>query len=160
MNAKATSDRRFVRFRALSWAVYLVVAVGFSCLVIYSVFSSVFAMTPERPETHVGLRLEPRACLAEFRRLAEELNRSRIDVVREGNPRTADQRFLVFRTEWLQKKREIEARCAIEESDRSQLEETSAALEHLLDLYTTGTIQFSSAIGPTVDKVNRLLEGK
>lgn len=148
-------DPRFRTFRGAAWVVYLVFAVGFSSLIIYSVFKSVLEMSPGRPATsQVSGEAE---CLIQARALFTELEQQRRDSTQAPEVTKADARFLKFRIDWLGRKRALEARCGLE--SRPQLKATFASLERVLDLYTTASVQFAGGVGPTVDELKRQLDG-
>jgi hypothetical protein len=147
-------DPRFRPYRAVTLGIYLVVTVTFSLLIIFSVYRSVLRMTPDTLPP--GELQTEELCLRDARGLFDELEQQRklqgdqADVVR------SDQRFLQFRVEWLQRKRAIESRCGLDNRARSKA--AFASLEKMLDLYTTVSVQFSGAVGPTVDEFKKQLE--
>ena len=156
MNAPANDpkDPRFRAFRAVSLGVYLVVTIGFSSLIIFSVYSSVLRMTPDRPPAS---DVQPEAdCLKGARALFSELEEQRKLQGLEADVRHSDQRFLQFRVEWLKRKRALESHCALE--SRENVRDAFSSLDRVLDLYTTASVQFSGAVGPTVDKFKSLTE--
>ncbi|MGV3619781.1 MAG: hypothetical protein ACO1OB_03130 [Archangium sp.] len=148
-------DPRFRSFRGAAWAVYLTFAVGFSSVIIYSVFKSVLAMSPERPNT--AEVISEGECLREARVLFSELEQYRKDATISPDVAHADERFLKFRIPWLTRKRGLEAKCALD--SRANLKAAFGSLEHVLDLYTTNTVQFASGVGPTIDALKLQLEG-
>lgn len=156
MSAPPPKDPRFRPFRAVSWAVYLVVAVGFSSLIIYSVFRSVLNMTPSRPPSG-GPLLAEAECVTRARALFDELERERRALTEVAPTRQADQRFLKFRVDWHTRQQQLESQCAA--GERPRLKRAFATLDRLLDLYTTATVQFSGAVGPAVDELRRQLDG-
>lgn len=148
-------DPRFRSFRGGAWALYLAFAVGFSGLIIYSVFVSVLQMSPNWPVTNEVI--SEGECLREARSLFNELEQYRKDTTASPDIEHADQRFLKFRVTWLTRKRAVEAKCALD--SRAELKSAFASLERVLDLYTTSTVQFASGVGPTVDALKRQLDG-
>lgn len=150
-------DLRFRPFRAAAWAVYLVVSVGFSSLIIYSVFRSVLNMTPDAPRGGAQVLAED-ACAREVRALFLELEGRRQQLAQGGDARTADQRFIAFRLEWLRREKELEARCVVDGAGRQRLARLFATMERVLDLYTTATVQFSGGVGPAIDDLRAQLE--
>lgn len=155
MNAPANDpkDPRFRTYRAVSLGVYLVVTIGFSCLIIFSVYRSVLAMTPDRlPAAEQRSEAD---CLKDARTLFGELDGQRKLQGAEADVRHSDQRFLQFRIEWLKKKRAIESHCALD--SRENVRAAFSSLDRVLDLYTTASVQFSGAVGPTVDKFKDLV---
>jgi hypothetical protein len=149
-------DPRLRPFRAAAWAVYLLVAVGFSGLIVFSVFRSVLAMTPERPSAS-GPLLPVGDCVLELRALVDRLDAQRQDFSRP--PATdADQRFLAFRGAWLGDKRALEARCGPGAPGREPLGRAFDDLERLLELSATSSVQFAGGVGPTFDALRERLE--
>lgn len=149
MNAPAEDPRdpRFRSFRAVSLGVYLVVTIGFSVLIIFSVYRSVLRMTPEHlPPAELQSEAD---CLKGARGLFGELELQRQKQGEEADVRHSDQRFLQFRVEWLKRKRALESHCALE--SRENVRAAFTSLDRVLDLYTTASVQFSGAVGPTVD---------
>lgn len=156
MNAPAADpkDPRFRTFRALLLGVYLVFTIGFSLLIIFSVYRSVLRMTPDRlPPGEVQSEAD---CLKDARSLFGELEGRRKQQGLEADVQHSDQRFLQFRVEWLKRKRAIESHCAL--ANRENVREAFSSLDRVLDLYTTASVQFSGAVGPTVDKFKSLTE--
>lgn len=156
MSAPDPKDPRYRPFRTAAWALYLVVAVGFSALVVYSVFRSVVAMTPDHP-TPSGQALPVAECTAQARALLERLDGQRRDFSKEEATK-ADQRFLVFRDGWLQDKRALESKCALGDPGREKLSRAFDELERLLDLYTTSSVQYAGGVGPTVETLRKKLD--
>jgi hypothetical protein len=156
MSDAPANDPRFRAFRGALWAVYLVVSVGFSLLIIFSVFKSVLSMTPERPPEGPDV-LTVGQCVAGTRAMFEELDSAR-RAHSEGEATSADRRFLDFRNDWLSRKRRLEAECALGRPERHELRELLASLDRVLDLYTTGSVQFASAVGPSVERFRAQLE--
>ncbi len=154
MNAPADDlkDPRYRPFRGALLGVYLVFTIGFSLLIIVSVYRSVLRMTPDRPPA--GEVRSEAECLSDARRLFGDLEGQRKLQGLEPDVRHSDQRFLQFRVEWLKNKRAIESHCALE--NRENVRDAFSALDRVLDLYTTASVQFSGAVGPTVDKFKSL----
>jgi hypothetical protein len=154
MTAPDPRDPRFRLYRAVSLGAYLVFTIGFSCLIIFSVYRSVLAMTPDRPPA--GELQTEEVCLADARGLFVELEQERKAQGDQAEVVKSDQRFLQFRVEWLKRKRTLEARCGLE--NRPKAKAAFASLDRMLDLYTTASVQFSGAVGPTVDEFKKQLE--
>ncbi|MEW5740472.1 MAG: hypothetical protein AB1938_16210 [Myxococcota bacterium] len=156
MSTADPKDPRFRPYRTVAWALYLLLAVGFSSLVVFSVFKSVFAMTPDRPEPS-GQALPVVQCTAGARALID-----RLEVQRRGfsdnEPTKADQRFLEFRVGWLKDKRALEAQCGLSEPGREKLSAAFGKLERLVDLYTTASVQYAGAVAPTLEALKRDLD--
>lgn len=148
MTAPAPADPRFRPFRGLAWALYLVVAVGYSCLVIFSVTKSVLAMSPGRPEGGATLPVE--ACAGRLAELFSEVERERQALERVDSA-TADARWLTFRNEWMVRARQLESICAVEEPSRAGLKATFAALHAVMDHATVSATQLSGQLGPALD---------
>lgn len=155
MTAPDPRDPRFRPFRTAAWAVYLTVAVGFSALIVYSVFKSVVSMTPDRPAA-AGEALPVADCVRSLRGLADELDAQRHAFSR-ADARQADQRFLEFRVGWLTRKRALEVQCATAAPGRAKLAGAFDELERLMDLTTTSSVQFSGAIAPTLESFRERL---
>lgn len=140
-------DPRFRTFRGISLGVYLVFTVTFCVLIIVSVYRSVLGMTPERPAAAEVLPEEQ--CMSELRGLFTELEGERKALGDQPVVVKSDAHFLQFRVEWLKKKRALESRCGLESRDRAR--KAFDSLDRLVDLYTTASVQYSGAVGPTVD---------
>lgn len=154
MTAPHPRDPRFRPYRAVTLGVYLAFTIGFSCLIIFSVYRSVLRMTPDRPP--VGELQSEEACLRDARGLFTELEQVRKAQGDQAKVVGSDQRFLQFRVEWLTRKRALESHCALESRGRSRA--AFASLDRMLDLYTTASVQFSGAVGPTVDAFKQQLD--
>ena len=156
MNAPADDPRdpKFKTFRAVSLGIYLVVTIFFSCLIIFSVYRSVLRMTPDRPPA--GEVQSEDDCLRDARGLFVELEAERKAQGDQADVKHSDQRFLKFRVEWLTRKVALESRCGLESRERTR--EAFETLDRMLDLYTTASVQFSSGVGPTVDKFKQQLQ--
>jgi hypothetical protein len=136
---------------------YLVFAVTFSALIIYSVIRSVLAMTP--PQVQPGREVYTQGqCVAGARALFAELEAERRGFS-EGGGGSADHRFLEFRGDWLTRKRRLEAGCGLERPERRHIREVLESLEGLVDLYTTASVQFAGSLGPALDRVQGQLDG-
>ncbi len=146
-------DPRFRSARRVVLGLYLAFAVLFSCLVIFSVFKSVLAMSPSRPAA-TG-QLSEVECTTGARRLFYELDHRRQQAAQGKDVAHADQGFLEFRIEWLTRMRALEAQCGLEA--RPSLRATFGALERVLDLYTTSSVQFAGGVGPAVDELKSRL---
>jgi hypothetical protein len=156
MSTVDPKDPRFRPFRIAAWALYLLVVVGFSSLVVFSVFKSVVAMTPDRPAPAAHAR-PISECAAGARTLIERLEAQR-RAFSEAEPTKADQRFLEFRVAWLKDMRALEAQCALREPGRQKLAAAFSELERLVDLYTTTSVQFAGAVAPTLEALQRHLD--
>lgn len=156
MNAPAddSKDPKYRPFRAVLLGVYLALTVGFSGLIIFSVYRSVLRMTPARPPPG---QTEPEAdCLRGARLLFSELEGQRQAQAEQADVAHSDQRFLQFRVEWLTRKSELESRCALE--GRPGVKKAFDSLDRVLDLYTTASTQFSGSVGPAIDEFKKQLE--
>lgn len=156
MSDAPARDPRFRPFRAASWALYLVVSVGFSLLIIYSVLTSVLRMTPSRPPESPDV-LTVSQCGNGARALFEQLEDARRDLS-QGEATTSDHRFLEFRNDWVVRKRRLEAECAVGRPERANLRELMATLDHVMDLYTTASVQYAGAEGPSVERLRAQLD--
>lgn len=152
--AQAAELKRLRPFRGLAWALYLTFAVSFSSLIIFSVFKSVLAMTPDAPAL-AGSALTEDECFTKARGLFVELEARRKGLGEAKEIAHADQDFLQFRVDWLTRKRAIEVRCGLE--GRPQLATAMDKLDRVMDLYTTASVQFSGGVGPAADEARQLL---
>ncbi len=141
-------------YRGAAWALYLVVAVGFSSLVIYSVTKSVFQMSPDRPAPATAKSVE--VCAAGLTALYDTLEgeRQKLTAPRASE---ADRRWLTFRTGWMVRLRELEAECALEESERSELKVAFTGLNKVMDLSTVEATQLAGQLGPALDTFRQQL---
>jgi hypothetical protein len=155
MSDDAEALQRLRPFRGLAWGLYLFFAVGFSSLIIFSVFKSVLSMTPGAPEFPASPLTEVQ-CLDETRALFSELEARRKGLADASDVSRADQDFLTFRVAWLGRKRALEARCALDE--REKVADALKALERVMDLYTTSSVQFAGGVGPATDELKALLQ--
>lgn len=147
-------DPRFKNFRRAALGVYLVFAVVFSVLIIFSVFKSVLEMTPERPQFS-GAALPEDECLRQARTLYGQLEEQRGHFA-DFPSVDAEKRFVDFRLTWLERARRVEAQCAT--SERPRLAPVFASLERVMDLYATSSAQFAGAMGPALDALERTLQ--
>jgi hypothetical protein len=149
-------DPRWRPFRVATLTVYLIISVGFSFLVIYSVFKSVFEMTPggvqSGPEVYTQLQ-----CARGAEAMLEELEAQR-RAYAAPEAAVADHRFLEFRIDWLTRLRRLQGGCGLERQERADLRRSLGALDRLVDLYTTESVQFASSIGIELDRVRDLIE--
>ncbi len=150
-------DPRFKVARRVTLGLYLTFACGFSSLIIYSVFKSVIEMSPGQPPP-AGTPLAESECITGARELFGELDRRRQLAATGSDVAHADQSFLEFRVQWLERKRALEARCGLD--SRESLRETFATLQKVLDLYTTSSVQFAGGVGPAVDELKSQLGEK
>lgn len=150
MRAPVTQkDPKLRPFRVAAYAVYLTVVVGFSVLVIGSVYRSVWAMSPGVPEAH-GEALSTEVCLARADALWQRLEGERRTFSEEKNASTLLVRWQRFRVEWLEALREAQGQCGTESSQRKKLARVFARLERVADLYTTSATQYGGEIAPAV----------
>jgi hypothetical protein len=149
-------DPRWRPFRVGALVVHLLFSVTFSALVIYSVFKSVLEMTPSagRPGPEVYTSAQ---CVKGAQALFVELEAQR-RVYADGSAARADHRFLQFRIDWLSRKKRLESGCGLERGERAELRRAFGALDRLVDLYTTESVQFASSIGGELDEMTRLME--
>ena len=156
MNAPAADpkDPRFRSFRAMLLGVYLVFTIGFSLLIIFSVYRSVLRMTPDR--LPVGQTQPEADCLRDARLLFGELETQRKLQGDQPDVAHSDQRFLQFRVEWLTRKRALESRCGLE--SRKGVKKAFDSLDRVLDLYTTASTQFSGGVGPALDDFKKQVD--
>ncbi len=149
-------DSRWRPFRMGALGFHLVFSVGFSLLIIYSVFKSVLEMSPG--PAHAGPEIYTfTQCVKGGQAMFDELEGQR-RAYTSGSAAQADHRFLEFRIDWLARKRRLESGCGLERSGRGDLRALFGALDGLVNLYTTESVQFSGAIGADVDRVKRLFD--
>lgn len=156
MSTPDPKDPRFKVARRVTLGIYLAFSISFSCLIIYSVFKSVWEMSPDQPPA--AQTISEAECITEARQLFGELDQRRQLLATGAEVSHVDQSFLEFRVKWLQRKRALEARCALDL--RPSLKETFATLEKVLDLYTTESVQFAGGVGPSVDELKSQLGEK
>ena len=149
--------KKYQAFRRATLGVYLVFSVTFSGLVIWSVFSSVLAMTPTRPPPSPEV-LSLHQCAAGAEAMFKELEDQRRSYTSDGPAAEADRRFLTFRTDWMLRERRLESECGIDQPERAKLKAAFGSLIHLLDQYTTGSVVFSGSLGSIVDDLQAELE--
>ncbi len=143
--------------RRAVFAVYLTAAVGYSSMVIFSVFRSVSRHSPGRPAATTP-PVEMQSCSNSFRALFDELDAKR-HAVRQVPVATIEQVWMDFRLEWLQRKRALEAACAVDAKGRESLALASSALESVLDASTTHVIQFAGQLAPVEERFRSALKG-
>lgn len=153
--APPNPNARYRPFRAAAWGLYLVVAVGYSSLVIYSVTKSVFEMSPARPTTVASKNLT--ACVTGLRGSFDALEQERRRLGAE-HAVDADQRWLGFRNGWMREVRQLEAECDLDEPSRAELKTTFEMLERVMDLATVQATQVAGQLGPSLDETRAHLE--
>jgi hypothetical protein len=144
-------DPRYRPFRIAAYGVYLVLVVGFCLAIIISVTRSVVAMSPEQ-HALVEPVLTYRECLDAASTLWTELEAERESLVRASTEaRTVDRRGFDFRTQWLTRLREREARCALDSRNNIGLKQVYRHLEDVLNRYTIHAVQYAGEVGGSVD---------
>jgi hypothetical protein len=149
------SDPKLRPFRGLAWALYLVMSVGFSSLVIYSVTKSVYEMSPGRPVA-AATRSVPE-CVAALSASFDELERERAALGRQQAV-GADQTWMVFRNGWMRRMRELEATCDVEAKEREALRKAFSGLHEVMDVATVNATQVSGQMGPALDAFRAQLQ--
>jgi hypothetical protein len=142
-------DPKLRPFRVAAYALYLAVVLGFSSLVIGSVYRSVWAMSPSVPELH-GEALPTDACLLRADALWQELEGRRRTFSDAKNASTLVRGWQAFRADWLHRLRDVQAQCGAESSERKKLGKVFQKLEQVADLYTTSATQYGGEIAPAV----------
>jgi len=144
-------------FRTFAWGVYLVAAVGFSCLIIFNVVRSVIIMSPGkmRPDE---VTLTIRECIELSEDLWNQLEHQRQQLGSMTPVGHVDQAWYQFRLDWMRRLRDAQARCAIESHERKAISSLFARLERLQVLYTTHAVQYAGEVGGTVDGFREALE--
>ena len=155
--ANDPKDPRFRRFRTAVYAVYLVIVGVFSALVIFSVFRSVRAMTP-KAATESETVLTVRECLDGANTLWQRLDDERKGFSAKHPANKVDQDFMQFRVTWLRDLRDLQARCAVQSHNRTELRDLFVRLERVENLYMTHSVQYAGEIGPAVDKLDASFE--
>jgi hypothetical protein len=151
-DADPSKDPRFRPFRAAAYGVYIIVVAIFSLWIIVSVSRSVASMTPEAlPPAEPAQVLSFRECLDAAQGLWTELESQRETLVRKVPARSVDQEWMRIRTEWLQRLRERESRCALTSRERAELRVVFQRLEQVQDLYTIHAVQYAGEVGGAVD---------
>jgi hypothetical protein len=153
--AAPPSDQHLRPYRLVSWLAYLVMAVGFSSLVIFSVTKSVFSMTPERPGQVEALTESQ--CAERLQVLFVELDTERKSMG-DTTARGADQRWLTFRNGWVGRSATLEAQCSLSDPARQPLKRAFGLLAEVMDLSTIQSAQFEAQMGPTLDSLRDQLK--
>ncbi|MCY1078938.1 hypothetical protein [Archangium lansingense] len=143
-------DPRYRPFRAAAYGLYIAVVTVFCLAVINGVTRSVLAMTPAKKPAEEQV-LSYRECLDAADALWSQLETEREKLVRISPAREVDRQWLAFRTTWMQRKRDSEARCALESRERVSLKEVYRRLEEVQDLYTIHAVQYAGEVGGVVD---------
>ncbi|MFY0566842.1 hypothetical protein ACN28E_23785 [Archangium lansingense] len=143
-------DPRYRPFRAAAYGLYIAVVTVFCLAVINGVTRSVLAMTPAKKPAEEQV-LSYRECLDAADALWAQLETEREKLVRISPAREVDRQWLEFRTTWMQRKRDSEARCALESQERVSLKEVYRRLEEVQDLYTIHAVQYAGEVGGVVD---------
>ena len=144
-------DPRYRPFRIAAYGVYLVLVVGFCLAIVIGVTRSVLAMSPEH-RAPVEPVLTYRECLDAANTLWTELEAEREALVRASTEaRTVDKRWMDFRTQWLTRLREREARCALDSRNNAGLKQVYRRLEDVLNRYTIHAVQYAGEVGGEVD---------
>jgi hypothetical protein len=152
------ADARFRPFRVAVYSVFIAVILVFSLAITVSTVRSAIEMTPRhQPEASVVLTVRECADLAEA--LWKELEQGRQGLSKEGQAKTADQRWTGFRVEWMQRHRRAESTCAVESSSRTALKKVFTRLDKAMDLYTTHAVQYAGEVGPTIDTLREEIDG-
>ncbi|HLL54868.1 MAG TPA: hypothetical protein VK447_15040 [Myxococcaceae bacterium] len=154
---KSPLDPRLRPFRVAAYAFYLVVVSVFCLFIIFSVFRSVYAMSPSRKPSSAET-LTVRECLDGAEALWRELDDHRRELSTRAPARRADQEWTGFRVGWLNRLRELESRCAVESQGRAPIRVVFERLDGLMDLYTTHAVQFAGAVGGPVDAFRESLQ--
>jgi uncharacterized protein YcbX len=156
MSSLPPSHAQLRPFRGVAWAIYLFATVGFSSLVIYSVTTSVFQMSPDRPAPVTAKSIE--TCTSDLSALYKTLEAQRQQL--SAPPASdADRRWLSFRIGWMVRLRELEAECALDESARAELKAAFTGLTHVMDLATIEATQLAGQLGPALDSFRSKLAG-
>ena len=156
MAAQNPKDPRFARYRLATLAAYLVLTVGFSGLIIWSVFRTVIARSPAAPVS--GPTLSVGECSSRARGLFDELDARRRGVSGEPDVTHADLRWNDFRLDWLGRSHQLEAQCDLENPSRAKLQAAFKQLDHSMDLLTVNVGQFAGEVGPSLEAIRVALD--
>lgn len=148
-------DVRFRPFRRAVFGVYFVVVGLFGLVVIVSISRSLKTMSPRPVPTSASVPVEQ--CEHEAREMWRELEHQRKALGETPPAVEVDERWTEFRTTWMQRFRASQAHCALDASDRVELQTTFGLVLKLMDLYTTHAVQFAGEIGPSLDKLDTRL---
>jgi hypothetical protein len=151
-DADPSKDPRFRPFRAAAYGVYIIVVAIFSVWIIINVSRSVMSMTPNKlPLAEPAQVLSFRECLDGAQALWTDLESQREKLVRNVPARSVDQEWMRIRTDWLQRLRERESKCALSSRERTELRVVFLRLEEVQDLYTIHAVQYAGEVGGAVD---------
>lgn len=156
MAAQNPKEPRFARYRLAMLALYLVMTIGFSVLIIWSVFRSVLAMSPATPVA--GPTLSVAECSSKARGLFDELDARRRAVSSEPDVTHADLRWNAFRLDWLGRSHQLESQCDLEEPSRAKLQAAFKQLDHSMELMTVNVGQFAGEVGPSLEAIRVALD--
>lgn len=145
-------DPRFRGYRMAMYGIYLVITVGFCISLIYQVYSSTRDMTYGTKQ-HPTNVITVRECVDGAESLFKGLETKRTQMGAPPNVTTADQRWLEFRRDWVERFRALEAQCALDSTTRGPLKELFERLERVADLYTTHAVQYAGHVGPGADEL-------
>lgn len=155
MAAPPATDPRLRPFRGAMWILYLIVSVGFSSLVIFSVTKSVFEMSPDRPVA--GSVRTAAECTAGLSALFDELEVERRQLSAVGKVSEADHRWMSFRNAWIVRMRALEAECDLDSPGRADLKVAFARLNQVMDQSTVQATQLAGQLGPALDAFRKAL---
>lgn len=158
-DVQPSKDPRFRPFRAAAYGLYIIVVTLFSLMIIVSVSRSVAAMTPEKlPPAEPAQVLSFQECLEAAQALWTELETQRETLVRKVPARSVDQEWMRIRTDWLQRLRERESRCALSSRERARLRAVFQRLEAVQDLYAIHAVQYAGEVGGAVEALQAAFE--
>lgn len=150
-------DPRYRSFRIFAYAAYIVVVSAFSLNVIVNVVRSVMVMNPgQRPASELILTV--RECLDNAEQLWSELDAQRQSLAERSPARNADQEWLHFRVQWLDRFRDVESHCALHSRSRTSLKRVFDKLDHIQDLYMTNAVQFAGEVGGAIDRFRAAIQ--
>ncbi len=152
MSDAPASEPNFRPFRLVLWVFYFVFTVTVALLVTYSVFKSTMELSPGRPAPQRELSVSE--CSVAASALIDSLETSRQQFASEPDP---GEKFVEARVGWLKLKRQLEADCRIDDSDRASLKGAFDALESLVNAYTTHAVAFGSEVTPEMKATRRAL---
>jgi hypothetical protein len=148
---------RYRPFRVAMYLLFIGAVSAFALVAIISGVRSVLAMSPQ-PKPSSDVTLTERECLERADVLWRELDGRRKEMGEQVPATKADQTWMQFRVEWLERHREAMSLCALESQNRESLKRVFSRLDKLMDLYTTHVVQYSGEVGPTVDALRDAME--
>ncbi len=154
--APAAPTRPFAGPRRLVLGLYILAAVAYSSMVIFSVFRSVIQHSPGRPAAPAVTRSKAE-CVEAFNELFQTLltERQRVQV---AAPDLIESQWMLVRLSLLSRKRVLETECDMDKPERAEVARASSLLEAVVDASTIHVVQFSGQLGPLESQLRKALE--